>query len=273
MSNYNLAMGRNAAAVSALSRKPVSKPVAVHAELQPIGKATADVVNMPAPTLAPPPAAIEIPEPAFSNAITAETMLKDARCLGEAEGAGLNSRHELAMIVAEGCTSDVGAIKPGADVHAMWLAYTNGNRAEALSPEQTKEKSFQVQVSKLNAVAKFGAHPKVDAMIVLGRTKSIAVELRASDETKVSIFDALVKVSRAHATLEQPMTDDEIRTALMPTGVTDDKTEVKELEHMIAAMRKMEKTFASVPLADAIGKLEVRLEALLPKAKMTPAKK
>lgn len=120
-------------------------------------------------------------------------------------------------------------------------------------------------MSKLNAVAKFGAHPKVDAVAVLDNTKHICVDMRSKDETKVSIFDAMVKISRRHADRDTAMTSDDIRAELMPTDAADaEATEVKALERAIASMRKMEKSFPSDNLTAAIEKLEKRLAAIVP---------
>jgi len=278
MATNNAAVANLAAALKApapATRAPtIHKPAGQRpaAPVTPIKPAPA-ASTQPAPSTQP-MAAAAASQPSQSaslpNAITRETVIADARRLGNAEGAGMNSRHELAMIVAEACSAGVDAMKPGDDIKATWAAFQQAQRGVALSPGYEKEKSFQVQVSKLNAVAKFGAHPKVDAVAVLDNVKHICVDMRAKDETKVSIFDAMVKVSRRHADRADAMTSDEIRAELLPTEAGDaEATEVKALERTIAGMRKMEKQFPSDPLTAAIEKLEKRLAALVPNKEAT----
>jgi hypothetical protein len=200
--------------------------------------------------------------PGANNTIRAELEGKLEK-FGRAYGQGQNSRPMAALAAVEAAQNN--AIGPD-DAAELWSRFQAGN-AKAKGVEYREEGSVKVQTSKFRQFIVMGSTPGLDAMDVMNRTVDVIKELAAGeDKLGGSAYDKLVAVVRAQIKNEAvPLTDDEIRSVVMPEA--KEKTEEQVLESIKSSMNKAyfgnkdgtAPTYPSKELEKAIEQIESRL--------------
>lgn len=178
----------------------------------------------------------------LTNDTRRDDLIAVAKELGSNEGAGVNSRPELAMKVVE--YARVGAIGTD-DTKDVWreflaarAARKGDNRSREDATDRDPQKSFKAQVSKLNQFVRAGALTGVDFGEVLGRAKSY---IDANPALSGSTFDNMVTIARTQLSKDHkdaPLTDDQIKEALAPKP-SEDKTELDYLKGVAKELEKI----------------------------------
>lgn len=172
-----------------------------------------------------------------------DELLATVGDLGRAEGAGVNSRPELAaQVTAAAYAGTINADTKVADVAEIWSAYSQAMNEAKGDKTSGPQASAEQQISKLRVFAKLGetgASQNFDAVTYLGKVREM---VNSTDGTKGSTFDNLVKIGRETVKLGVELTDEEIRTILVPAAkdeITDDERELAELSKMLKATEKL----------------------------------
>jgi hypothetical protein len=191
--------------------------------------------------------------------------------LGEQEGAGANSRPELAVQIAQAAREGfVSLEKDSPDVHDIWNDFQQA-RAERAGLPLDPEKSRTVQVSKLKTCAIMGVTHHGRGADVLIRARELIPTLNV----KGSVFDNMVAVAREQKKSEDLFDDDRIREVLTPNIEEKEYTELGELKKLLAAALKIKDgkkpseanpdgkpAFPSPEIETVISSIEDRITAL-----------
>jgi hypothetical protein len=206
--------------------------------------------------------------PLSNSAVLKATILAEVGALGQAEGAGVNSRPELALKVVSWTTA--GEIGED-DIASIWTEFQNQRSAAKGSNRDKAEKpssnSFNAQCSKLRAFVHAASLTQVDFCDVITRAKSF---IDKTPELSGSTFDNMLKVARTQKEKEfkdAALTDEQIEEVLRGKPA-EEKTELDYLKPVKQALDKIlngtdeRPAFPSKELEDALGAINRRVAVL-----------
>lgn len=206
---------------------------------------------------------------AVSNTGAYNSFLEDVEALGKLEGAGTNSRPELAIKVTEAAQNGlISTEASSSDVADVWDAFRKSISTTATNKLE-RQASEKQQVSKLKQFARLGQVPSLnfDPVEMITHAREV---VNNTPGCKGRTFDHLVKLAREQ--MKSPgemLTDEQIRGFIQPAD-KDIKSELEKLQGALKTLTKImegneekgEPAYPSKELADAQNSLERRVSIL-----------
>lgn len=222
---------------------------------------------------------------------SAKDYLAEVRKLAEQEGKGALCAPEFivntAIAAVEGYVVPADKDKEDGQVtvEEAWRAYEEkvNSKLKPVGVVRTKsEDAFNTRVSELRQVV-HAALKHDEFPHLLSSSRPIIAELKAEGRFTGNTRDAFVKIARAQKESDDLLTDDEVRDAITASKAKPDRTEKRELEKQLKALRVIhdgtqgtdrsspKQAYPSEELAAAIAEIERRISVLTMIEQAAPA--